>query len=566
MTTITENNVGWRFVQYMKVGDEYSVRTLGDTIGAVWNASGAIIGGQSLPDIGRRFVCLAPGNGTGSVEDLQLNLNAILGPISGTVDANIISSIDLPVHITSSVDLATHITSSVDLATHITSSADLPVHITSSVDLATHITSSSDLPVHITSSVDLATHITSSSDLPVHITSSSDLPVHITSSEDLPVHVTSSSDLPVHITSSVPLDVIGTVVVSGTVDATIIACDVTIPTDTSIIACEVDLPVHITSSVDLATHITSSSDLPVHITSSVDLATHITSSADLPVHITSSVPLDVIGTVVVSGTVDATIIACDITIPTDTSIIACEVDLPVHITSSVDLPVHITSSVDLATHITSSVDLATHITSSADLPVHITSSSDLPVHITSSVPLVVSGTVDIGNYPPSVNVENTLANSLYIQADTSHPIYAVINTLPSIAITNTGFNSNITNSFITVKNKPTYSVSLEGLSPTSQVIRSSGGVLHTTIITSVEQPIISGSIEFVKLYNASSATETSTPLCTMGIASGQTLTFVADMNFSAGLCVRATNKFAANDTTPTNCSFTMTCFITGYSE
>ena len=79
------NNVGWRYVEYMKVGDEYAVKDLGTTIGAAWNASGAIIGSQSLPDIGRRFVCLAPGNGTGTVEDLQLNLNATLGPISGTV-------------------------------------------------------------------------------------------------------------------------------------------------------------------------------------------------------------------------------------------------------------------------------------------------------------------------------------------------------------------------------------------------------------------------------------------------------------------------------------------------
>ena len=109
-------------------------------------------------------------------------------------------------------------------------------------------------------------------------------------------------------------------------------------------------------------------------------------------------------------------------------------------------------------------------------------------------------------------------------------------------------------------------MSLEGLSTTAQTIRSSAGVLHTIIITSVEQPIVSGSIEFIKLYNASSATELSTPLCTVGVASGQTLTFVADMNFSAGLCVRATNKFLINDTTPTNCIFTMTCFITGYSE
>ena len=176
--------------------------------------------------------------------------------------------------------------------------------------------------------------------------------------------------------------------------------------------------------------------------------------------------------------------------------------------------------------------------------------SNIPVDIKASVVLPISGTVDIGNYPASVNVIGTVA----------------VSTLPPIAITNTSFNSNITNAFLTVKNKPTYSVSLEGLSTTAQTIRSSAGVLHTIIITSVEQPIVSGSIEFIKLYNASSATELSTPLCTVGVASGQTLTFVADMNFSGGLCVRATNKFLINDTTPTNCIFTMTCFITGYSE
>ena len=210
------------------------------------------------------------------------------------------------------------------------------------------------------------------------------------------------------------------------------------------------------------------------------------------------------------------------------------------------------------------VDNIPHVIVDTLPPIAITNTSFDVSNFPASQP--VSGTVDIGNYPASVNVVNTLANSLYIQADTSHPIYAVINTLPSIAITNTGFNSNITNSFITVKNKPTYSVSLEALTTTSQVIRSSAGIIHTVIITSVEQPIISGSIEFVKLYNGSTATQASTPLCTLGIASGQTLTFVADMNFSSGLCVRATNKPVANDTTPTNCIFTMTCFITGYSE
>ena len=250
--------------------------------------------------------------------------------------------------------------------------------------------------------------------------------------------------------------------------------------------------------------------------------------------------------------------------------VIADVDHPVNVKADITHPLYINNTQEQAVFIQADNTHAINVIADENHPVNvkaditrplyvnntqaqalfIQADSNIPVDIKASVVLPISGTVDIGNYPASVNVIGTVA----------------VSTLPPIAITNTSFNSNITNAFLTVKNKPTYSVSLEGLSTTAQTIRSSAGVLHTIIITSVEQPIVSGSIEFIKLYNASSATELSTPLCTVGVASGQTLTFVADMNFSAGLCVRATNKFLINDTTPTNCIFTMTCFITGYSE
>ena len=92
-------------------------------------------------------------------------------------------------------------------------------------------------------------------------------------------------------------------------------------------------------------------------------------------------------------------------------------------------------------------------------------------------------------------VNNTQAQALFIQADTSHPVYiaipdgavidAKITESVNLTITNTGFNSNITNAFLTVKNKPTYSVSLNLIELTSQPIRTSAGVLHTVVISSI---------------------------------------------------------------------------------
>ena len=40
----------------------FKVESLGNTIGAVWNQMGAIIGGESNPPIGRVFKCIQNGN------------------------------------------------------------------------------------------------------------------------------------------------------------------------------------------------------------------------------------------------------------------------------------------------------------------------------------------------------------------------------------------------------------------------------------------------------------------------------------------------------------------------
>jgi predicted enzyme related to lactoylglutathione lyase len=69
------------------VGNWFKVESLGNTIGAVWNQMGAIIGGESDPPIGRVFKCLMNGNGTGTVSTIIYSQNfeiASLPPIAIT--------------------------------------------------------------------------------------------------------------------------------------------------------------------------------------------------------------------------------------------------------------------------------------------------------------------------------------------------------------------------------------------------------------------------------------------------------------------------------------------------
>ena len=237
-----------------------------------------------------------------------------------------------------------------------------------------------------------------------------------------------------------------------------------------------------------------------------------------------------------------------------------------NIIASITLPIN--NTLENALYVQADANIPVNIQASIDLDVKNTLANALYIQADTSHPVFVaipSGAVIDASITECIDlqVKNTLANSLYIQADTSHPIYAVINTLPSIAITNTGFNSNITNAFLTVKNKPTYSVSLFSAGTTSQNIRSSAGVLHTVVISSIPTGT---TFDYLKFYNSSSATEASTPLMTIPIKAGESLTFVADMNFSAGLCVRATDAYSSASTDAPISIINITVFITGYSE
>ena len=104
---ITET-LATRGVYYLTVGNWYRVATVGVTSGAVWNAIGAIVDGESIPAIGRLFQCLSIGTnlgGQGTCYDVEYNTNPttvsgsvsvsnfpVTQPVSGSVAVSSIAS------------------------------------------------------------------------------------------------------------------------------------------------------------------------------------------------------------------------------------------------------------------------------------------------------------------------------------------------------------------------------------------------------------------------------------------------------------------------------------------
>jgi hypothetical protein len=83
----------------MNVSTWYRVASVGNTSGAVWNAIGAIVGGEAIPTVGRLFKCLsAPSNieGQGTVYDVEYSDSVTATP-TGTQDVNIVSTVTVPV-------------------------------------------------------------------------------------------------------------------------------------------------------------------------------------------------------------------------------------------------------------------------------------------------------------------------------------------------------------------------------------------------------------------------------------------------------------------------------------
>ena len=168
----------------------------------------------------------------------------------------------------------------------------------------------------------------------------------------------------------------------------------------------------------------------------------------------------------------------------------------------------------------------------------------------------ISGTVAVSNFPATQPVSGTV--------NVSNTAFEVSNFPATQPVSGTVA---VSNTFLTVKTKPTYSISIDSASNTSQTIRASAGVVHTVIITSLNTSFPMPSLcDYVKIYNSSSATSGDTPLATIPIRYGETITFQADMNFSAGLCVRATSAYVISDTSVPGSTIYLTCFLTGYSE
>jgi hypothetical protein len=96
----------------------------------------------------------------------------------------------------------------------------------------------------------------------------------------------------------------------------------------------------------------------------------------------------------------------------------------------------------------------------------------------------------------------------------------------------------------------TTAVSRTTIDLTSHQIKASGsGTITTMTLSSNLLAAALGNINFVKFYNLPTATQTDTPILKVGLLSNQSLTIDANISFTNGCCVRASNLWADSDTT-----------------
>jgi hypothetical protein len=116
VTTLINETTATRPVYLMSIGRWYRVATVGNTSGAVWNAIGAIVGGESSPAIGRLFKCLSvPSNigGQGTVYDVEYTDTPV---VSGSVSVSSLPAITGTVAVSSQPNLS-YLTDNVAVAT-----------------------------------------------------------------------------------------------------------------------------------------------------------------------------------------------------------------------------------------------------------------------------------------------------------------------------------------------------------------------------------------------------------------------------------------------------------------
>jgi hypothetical protein len=99
VSSLIDETTATRPVYLMSIGNWYRVATVGNTSGAVWNAIGAIVGGESIPAIGRLFKCLSvPSNiqNQGTVYDVEYTDTPVVsGSVSLESGNNVVGSVKI---------------------------------------------------------------------------------------------------------------------------------------------------------------------------------------------------------------------------------------------------------------------------------------------------------------------------------------------------------------------------------------------------------------------------------------------------------------------------------------
>jgi len=168
-----------------------------------------------------------------------------------------------------------------------------------------------------------------------------------------------------------------------------------------------------------------------------------------------------------------------------------------------------------------------------------------------------SGNIDVIITDCTILVPVNISSSVGLDI-ASLPAIAITNT--SFAVTNTnataiavkpvasGFAATITGPVTTINT--TTAVSRTTIDLTSHQIKASGsGTITTMTLSSNLLAATLGTINFVKFYNLPTATQTDTPILKVGLLSNQSLTIDANISFTNGCCVRASNLWADSDTT-----------------
>jgi predicted enzyme related to lactoylglutathione lyase len=531
------------------VGNWFKVESLGNTIGAVWNQMGAIIGSESNPPIGRVFKCLMNGNGTGTVSTVVYSQNidnfpasqAVTGtffqatqPVSGTVDIG--SSVPIAITNTSfdvgNFPASQAVTGTFFQATQPVSGtvdigSSVPIAITNtSFDVGNFPASQAVTGTFFQATQPVSGTVDIGSSVPIAITNTS---FEVSNLVPLPsANIRTASELIVG--NWFKVESLGTTIGAVWHQMGAIIGSESNPPIGRVFKCLMNG--NGTGTVSTVVYSQNIDNFPVSqaVTGTFFQATQPVSGT---VDIGSSVPIAITNTSFDVGNFPASQAV------TGTFFQATQpVSGTVDIGSSV--PIAITNtSFDVGNFPASQAVTGTFF--QATQPVSGT------VDIGSSVPIAITNTsFDVGNFPASVDIGSSVP----------------------IAITNTSFDAVVTNiPHVIVDTLPAspsiHCVSLNAISTTSQTIGYKDRI--RTITVSNIGVAVGFNFCYLKIYASATATDADTPIANIGVRSGETLVINCDLNVPyttvKEICCRATDDFSTGSTTAPTGTITASFFI-----